>query len=389
MRLTGMRMLLAAPLLLVAMTDARAGETANTEIDVCHFIAEQQMEQTWQTQLPGTYGVRGDFLTNYFVRYGWFDLDGDGIAEHVTKAETNGTIGGDAYDYSLSSVHKTSDTIDPADLPAAVLPQDIANYLDDNRPSFGEAFLPFKGRFYDVNFTDEGGAFVLDALYYRRGGAQRAACVFKNQVTLSGWSPANSPPQFKTDRDVVWELADKSAIAANPIAASSALEKAAPAADHSIALPGGSINPACKFGRGDCKDLWTVDFDNDGIADRLVLLSGNSGAGRGCDVSFFMLLAADGKIAQGVKQDLLLKLQNVRLDDAYPVRPCGLEFRWLKVAGRVVLKRRSAHQPPQDSSELVDDLWIARNGRTARLAYAEFKVTPEILYDAAPEPAAP
>ena len=382
-------MLLAVPLLLVAMTDARASETANTEIDVCHFIAEQQMAQTWDTLLPGTYGVRGDFLTNYFVRYGWFDLDGDGIAEHVTKAETNGTMGGDAYGYSLSSVRKPFDPFDPANLPAAVLPEDIANYLDDNRPTFGEAFLPFKGRFYDVNFNDEGGAFVLDALYYQRGGAQRAACVFKNQVTLSGWSPADSPPQFNADRDAVWRLADESAIADNSVAASSVLEKSAPAADYSLALPGGSINPACKFDTGDCKDVWTVDFDNDGTADRLVLLSGNSGAGRGCDVSFFMLLTPDGKIAEGVKQDLLMKLQSVRLDDAYPVRPCGLEFRWLKVTGRVVLERRSAHQPPQDSSELVDDLWMARNGQTSRLAFAAFKVTPEILYDAAPELTAP
>ena len=210
--MTDARMLLALPVLFVAMTDAAASETSNTEIDVCHFIAEQQMEQSWHTQLPGTYGVRGDFLRNYFVRYGWFDLDGDGIAEHVTKAETNGTMGGEAYDYSLSSVHATPRKFHPADFPEAVLPEDIADYLDENRVTLGEAFLPFKGRFYDVRFGDEGGAFVVAAFYYLRGGAQRAACLFRNQVTPSGWSLADSPPEFTADRDAVWQLADKTAI---------------------------------------------------------------------------------------------------------------------------------------------------------------------------------
>ena len=102
-----------------------------------------------------------------------------------------------------------------------------------------------------------------------------------------------------------------------------------------------------------------------------------------------MMLTPDGELAKGAKQDLLLKLQNVDLNDAYPVRPCEMKFRWLTIAGRVVLERRSEQQPPLATSELVDDLWIARNGQTARLASAAFKVTPEILYDAAPDPTAP
>ncbi len=173
------------------------------------------------------------------------------------------------------------------------------------------------------------------------------------------------------------------------MAASSALPKSAPAAGFAFEMPGGSLRPACTYGDDDCRDIWTVDFDNDGAADRLLLLSGVSGAGRGCDASLFMLLTPDDEIAKGAKQDLLLRLQNADLDDAYPVRPCGMAFRWLNAAGRVLLERRSAEQPPLATSQLVDDLWIARDGQTARLAYAAFKVTPEILYDAAPEPAAP
>ncbi len=137
--------------------------------------------------------MRGDFLRDYFVHFGWFDLDGDGIAEHVTQSWATGSMGGDAYDYALSSVREPFDPSDPANLPDAVLPEDIARYLDDNRLTLGEAFLPFRGRFYDVTFADEGGAFVVAALYYLPGGAQRAACVFQNQVALSGWLPADSP----------------------------------------------------------------------------------------------------------------------------------------------------------------------------------------------------
>ena len=291
--------------------------------------------------------------------------------------------------YTLSSVRQTPRKFHPADFPEAVLPKDIADYLDENRVTLGEAFLPFKGRFYDVRFGDEGGAFVVAAFYYLSGGAQRAACVFRSQVTLTGWSLADSPPEFTADRDAVWQLADKTAIVENPIMASSLLAKSAKAADYSLDIPGGFIRPACRFGPSDCKDVWTVDFDNDGTADRLLLLSGESGAGRGCDTSFFMMLTPDGELAKGAKQDLLLKLQNVDLNDAYPVRPCEMTFRWLTIAGRVVLERRSEHQPPLDTSELVDDFWMARDGQVARLAYATFKVTPEILYDAAPEPAAP
>ena len=295
-------------------------------------------------------------------------------------------MGGDAYDFSLSSGPADADR---TDLPTAGLPADVARYLDDNRLTFGRAFLPFKGRFYDVNFQDEGGAFVVSALYYLPGGAERAACVFTNRVTLSGWTRAASPPEFDADQDAVWRLADRGAVADRAIAASSALEKTAPAADYSLGILGGSIGPACASDEGGCEDVWTVDFDNDGAEDRLLLLSGDSGAGRGCDTSFFMLLTPDGKIAEGDRQALLLNLQGVRLDDAYPVRPCAMAFRWLSVAGRIVLERRSAEQPPRQTSELVDDLWIARDGQTARLAYASFKVAPEILYEAAPDRLAP
>ena len=377
------RLELATLFLFLAATCTAAFGADTAGPDVCHFIAKHQAAQSWMTEFPPAYGPRSEFLNDYFVRYGWVDLDGDGIADHVTRQQMTGTMGGDAYDTTLSSVGKASPKGDPATALAAGLPESLAKYLDDNRLNFGEAFLPFKGRFYDVHFQDEGGAFVLDALYYQRGGVQRAACVFKNHVTILNWSPSGSPPQFKADEDVVLRRAGEREIADNPVTASSRLAKTAPAAGYSLSLPGGLVRPACAFKGTGCKDVWNVDFDNDGTADRLLLLSGNSSAGRGCDLSYFMALTPDGNIAKGARQDLLLKLQNVRLDDAYPVRPCEMEFRWLKVAGRIVLERRSAQQPPRNSSELVDDLWIARGDQTARLAHATFKVAPEIIYDAA------
>ena len=371
---------LAATLLFTGGARAQWDGQTDEAVDVCHFIAQGANEGRFSPP-PGNDREGTRFLQNYFVHFGWLDLDGDGIAEHVTRAQVNGTSGGDAYDYSLSSDKGESDKIAPQRFPAS-----IDTYLEENRFTYGEAFLPFKGRFYDVEFTDEGGAFPISASYYMRGGARRTACVFRNHVEIDGWVGV-SPKEFEADEKTLPdETINK--IIEHPLVAKERLQPAAMAARDAEELMGMRTSPACSDNENNCKDIWKVDFDNDGTVDRLVKVMSEINGGRGCEFTYFLLLAPhamDGSIAKSPKQRLLMKLQNIDFSLGYAGAPCGMEFRWHRVAGRTILERRSATQPAYMTTDLVDDLWIARNGKTAQMKFASFNVTPKIIYNAAPK----
>jgi hypothetical protein len=368
--------ILVAAFLLATVANAQAADNA----DLCHFIADHQAALSWPTRLPGDFGERrSSFFRDYFMGTGSFDLDGDGIVEEIKQGLT-GTAGGDAYDYTLSSWGKAPNSGNGFSL----LPKNIGDYLDENRFTFGEGFLPFNGRIYDVTFQDERGAFVVEAHYLLPGGGQRYACVFRNQVKLESWSPGTALPAFRADIRAVMPRGP-AALAGTVLEAESRLPASAPAAGYSHEILAGEMRPHCYYRDAGCKDVWKVDFDNDGRPDRLLLLSGNSSAGRGYDGAYFVLLAPDGSVATGKKQDLLLKLQSVDLSDVYPTRPGQMELRWLKIAGRTVLERRAVNQPPTSTMSLVDDVWIARGEKAARLLYASFRITPEIAYSAPPQ----
>jgi hypothetical protein len=373
---------LIALLVLAITTAAHAQEPGKAAPDVCNFIAGHQADMNWPTNLPGDYGARrSSFFNDYMVRFGWLDLDGDGIGEEVKQSEINGTMGGDAPMYTLSSAGTGREPGSGFSL----LPKDVGDYLETKRFTFGEGFLPFRGRIYDVTFEDERGAFPVDVSYFLQGGGSRYACIFRNRVEISYWNGANYMPRWKADVAAVAPRPGVTALAGKVLEAAGRLPKNASALRHSRPILGGMMFPHCSQHDADCKDVWNVDFDNDGKAERLLRLYGASGAGRGWGGSYFVLLTPTGDVAKGSKQDLLLKLQNVDLEDVYPIRPAGMEFRWLDFGGRIVLQRRSENQPATNTLELVDDLWIARKGETTRLAYASFKVTPEIIYNAAPK----
>ncbi|MGZ5960462.1 MAG: hypothetical protein ACXWLE_05180 [Rhizomicrobium sp.] len=162
-----------------------------------------------------------------------------------------------------------------------------------------------------------------------------------------------------------------------------------------IPIPGGFIRPDCAENPTTaCKDIWHVDFDNDGVAERLLKVSGNSGAGRGCGLQFFVLLSSNNLIAKGDKEKLLLKLQQVNFADAYPAS-CTTALDWIKRSGRTVLEFHPYQSPvpdtpwsadtPSDTEELVHALSMARRKQSALLCSATFKITPQIVFDAAPQ----
>ena len=383
-------LLLSSGALLAAVVPARADPTPPYK-DVCTFIADQESRNRWPTAAPGSDGIfprpqANPFLSNDFVRVGYFDVDGDGIPEWVTNQESTGTMGGDAYSFTLSS-----QPANPPPLPDKIneaviksLPPALADFYSMNGPiGFGEAWLPYGGRFYDVEFSDEGGAFVLDAMKYDIGGARRFACIFQNDVTEENWTSMFPPGEFKQDAAKLCPDNDK-AWKPEEIAPTERLPADVSARIPDFPVLGANGVPACRYEDPDsaCKDVWHSDFDNDGHIDRLLKMIAESGAGRGCDLEFFQLLTPDNKIATGTKQDLLFRIQHVDIKDVYPVRPCQIAFHWQKAGGQVVMRRTSQEQHPRTTTTLVDDLWIARGGRTARLCYAMFKVTPRIAYDA-------
>src|ERR1700712_161193 len=190
MRRIGIFLAALAALLGVQSATAQADQPRirSSFTDVCDDIAYSQLRQRWETSTPAA-SNEYRFLRDNLVRNGVFDLDGDGIAEHVVGPKYVAIWGG----YTLSSQsplnYEPWKTPDPA-LP----PQFAARVANAGAPGMTYAWLPYQGRFFDVKFSDEGGAFVRDARYFLRGGAPRVACVFSNEAREYGWTNPEDMP---------------------------------------------------------------------------------------------------------------------------------------------------------------------------------------------------
>ena len=358
--------------------------------DVCDYIARNQAHIEWPSPQPFR-AADNTFLKDHFVRYGFFDLDGDGIAEHVVRQQNNGTMGGDGYDFTLSSAKPGQPPPDPAaDLDIKALPPASAERYSNIVLDFGEAWLPYDGRFYDVAFSDESGAFVQNARYFKLGGAEPYACVFENDVSETWERPFDESGEDKRIDDLLCPdpLEPKpEKMTLERIAASERLPKSSGVKP--IPILGGNMMPACEgIDDPDCKDVWRVDFDNDGVRERVVKLVGDSGAGRGCDEEAFLLLTPDDRVATGREQALLNRMQGGN-GKAFADYSCSRSLDWVVRKGRTLLEWHPEPLPggsevPRNQRTLSHALWLAQGNKARGVCYASYVITPRIVYDRAP-----
>ena len=223
------------PLLLVAMTlTATVGRTEERTMrqpglderrQACELVAEASSQKR---------------MTDYLVRDGVFDVDNDGMADRVVSGKRIGTRHGDMFTLTdpLGRAHEYA------------VDQD-----DPWRWTLGAGWLPFRGFFYAVHFHGEDGSFPSHMTLHTPMGSE-VICAFRSSVTehASALSPADQP----LCRRVVDQGIDDAAIGPSTPRSSDRRET-------DTNLPRRRETHA--------QAEYVVDFDNDGVDERLVLLA--------------------------------------------------------------------------------------------------------------------
>ena len=328
---------------------------AATPETVCDFLIHHPVTKSRAGDFvfpPGTVNVQDEPRHD-------LDLDGDGIADEIATG-FGGTSNSDAYDIKLSSLNGeryVSATHDPAQ---AIPKQLSALGYDQGGLGIGEIWLKFGRHYYDVNYSDNSDYAEIEHVeYLLPNGKLRYACIFKNDVRESDWKYAAVSSGFRGDARAVCPPRGTPFQQPPFLPATGRISKEDADLIPREELRKTQFAPFCENGEADCKDIWQVDFDNDGKIERLVKLAAYSGAGRGCDLEKFVLLDVRDKPVGGAKQAVLEKMRG----------PCESRLNWAKVAGRTVLLR----QPPQD-------IVIAQGMDAALLCSSVSKMIPKIAY---------
>lgn len=287
------------------------------------------------------------------------DIDGDGKKDSITY-DREGTALVDAYDIKLSSVKDEGSAEFGARDPNQPQPPEFAaEDLDQGSVRQGQRWLRFGGRVYNVFFADNADyAEVEYARYFLPGGNYRYACIFHSRKHAAGWILKSkllaglraSAGAICTTREL------RRPASAAPVARLTESEaKLVPRESFAET----HYYPACEGEDASCKDIWQVDFDNDGKPDRLLKVAAASGAGRGCDPQKFLLLDQRNRPVGGTRQSLLENLP----------RECESRPSWERVGDQIVYRL-----------ENPDSISIVENGQTATLCSAAAKTATNVLY---------
>ena len=121
------------------------------------------------------------------------------------------------------------------------------------------------------------------------------------------------------------------------------------------------------------------DTNDDGEAGHLIQVDEFSGTGAECDRPDRDLLDfEETRIAPGAERDLLLQLQGVDVEGAYPHQRCKDVSRWISHEGRILFESEYGGEQPRSGDDLDLDHPVRsiRNGEAANLCYAIFTVRP-------------
>lgn len=232
---------------------------------------------------------------------------------------------------------------------------------DPSRWTLGAGWLPFRGFFYAVHFHGEDGSFPSHMTLHTPMGSE-VICAFRSSVTehASALSPADQP----LCRRVVDLGIDHAAI--GPSARPSPERR-----ETDTHLPRRRETHA--------QAEYIVDFDNDGVDERLVLLAFTTGSGRGFDNRYFDIAASSDRVAaRDGERTLLMRLQGVDLTDTYPIRdrPSNMP-RWVRIDGTVYFENR--HVGSWESrAALFHDLRTIQDGAIRDVCNVTFEMVTSI-----------
>ena len=337
-------------LMLIFVAFSAGAASAAPRETICDYLARHPVTKNRAGDLvfPSGY-VRDDYERRHNV-----DLDGDGMPDKVAQG-----MDGVANFVRLSSLKGEPSLYNSKRDPTQPEPPLAIGY-DQGGGTRGEIWVRLGNRYYDVHYGDNEDYAELEYVkYYLPDGHYRYACVFQNDVQTQDWKYAAAPSGLREDAVAV--CPPRSVPFEQPpfIPAVERISKEDAERLPSERFRETSFDTFCEFGKADCKDIWQVDFDNDGVTERLLKRGAYSGAGRGCDLEGFVLLDSYNRPVGGAKQAALDKIRG----------ECGSQLNWVKIRGRTALLR----QPPQD-------LAMVRGGDAALLCSSVFRMIPKIVY---------
>lgn len=104
------------------------------------------------------------------------------------------------------------------------------------------------------------------------------------------------------------------------------------------------------YGESELTGARTLDFKNDGKPENVAKVELSSGAGAGCDETFFDAVDKNvTKFVSGKNHDLLMKLQGADPSNRYPILPCDNNSSFFKYNGRVYFHIKPNKWPPIDN----------------------------------------
>ncbi|WP_238229649.1 hypothetical protein [Methylobacterium hispanicum] len=273
-------------------------------------------------------------IRDFTIRDGVLDVDGDGRFERLTGTSALGTMGGEAWEAA-----------DDADRP---LQWEDA---DDVGPDFGQRWLPFRGRAFLLGFVEEAAGYLKRLSYVGSDGRLHAGCSFLTKVESL---LVATTPGFEATCDAIES------------------GKAASLEIRSLEADGAGVPNAGRPETAVTGKL-AVDFANMGREVDLYRLEISSGAGRGCDISYFETAAAIDKPGSDPYGQLLASLQRIPRGERFLNGECGgLAKRWLLHDGKAYLETRYPGERPDSVSREVHHVDGVVDGAPTRICAAMF-----------------
>ena len=120
-----------------------------------------------------------------------------------------------------------------------------------------------------------------------------------------------------------------------------------------------------------------LDLFNDGAPVNLAQLHLVSGAGPGCEETFFDLLDADGtRLVTGPRHDQVMSLQGALVPGTrYPVQPCANSPRFFSYKDRVYFETKPTDWPPRDEWDTYHRVTRIRQGHVEEVCHFTFAST--------------
>ena len=226
--------------------------------------------------------ARGPGIETMLVKDGVLDANNDGVADDVMVAPRDGTMRGEDLTFRPRGVAKDSKPVDAT-------PKDFqpADYFP-----FGGRWLPYGGRVYTLYFDTEDERHPSYLGFIDASNAEHLVCDFAN-----------------SERETFQAVGNADAGLCRAVAQGEvSYAKVADAQD-------ADADAARRRWSSGVGGRVSVDYANTGTATSLALVQFASGAGRGCDLNYFDLIA-DGELARtGDAHVLLMKLQDIEVSD--------------------------------------------------------------------------